>query len=163
MHSSESESDRLSPQTVTRRQALTTLGSLGLLGVLLSAIRGTLRFLTPPVSRARSPIVVAGPPEAFPKGKLTPLPREPVLIGRDDGGLFAISAICTHLGCTVLEGDEGLACPCHGSRFSADGANLSGPAPRPLPHLALTLNDEGLIEVDLSQAVADHFRLRPLP
>ncbi|GAB4549099.1 MAG: hypothetical protein Kow0063_44000 [Anaerolineae bacterium] len=159
MHSSESESDRLSLQTVTRRQTLIALGSLGLLGGLLSAIRGTLRFLTPPVSRARSPIVVVGPPETFPNGKLTPLPKEPVLIGRDEGGLFAISAICTHLGCTVMEGDEGLACPCHGSRFSADGANLSGPALRPLPHLALTLNDDGLVKVDLSQVVAPHSRL----
>ncbi len=148
------------PQAVSRRRLLTALGSLGLLGVLLSAVRGTVRFLTPPVSRARSPIVVAGPPDAFPDGGLTPLPQKPVLIGRDEGGLFALSAICTHLGCTVTPGSEGLTCPCHGSRFSTDGANLSGPAPRPLPHLALTFNDDGLVEVDLSQAVAPHSRLK---
>lgn len=145
-------------KNLTRRQVLIGLGNLSLLGVLLSTIRGTARFLTPPISRISSAVIVAGPPEIFPES-LTPLQDGPAFIGRDAGGLFALSAVCTHLGCTVaLSGDE-LACPCHASRYSTDGANLSGPASRPLSYLQLELNDAGLVEVHLAKTVSPNFRL----
>jgi glycine/D-amino acid oxidase-like deaminating enzyme/nitrite reductase/ring-hydroxylating ferredoxin subunit len=54
---------------------------------------------------------------------------------RDDaGGLHAVSARCTHLGCIVHFNDAETAweCPCHGSRFAVDGSVLQGPANRPL-------------------------------
>ena len=50
---------------------------------------------------------------------------------RDDGGgLHAMSAACTHLGCAVSwnPAERSWDCPCHGSRFSAEGAVLHGPA-----------------------------------
>ncbi|MEW5958090.1 MAG: Rieske (2Fe-2S) protein [Chloroflexota bacterium] len=145
-------------KNMTRRQVLIGLGNLSLLGVLLTAVRGSLQFLTPPVSRTTAPVIIAGPPPAFAAG-LTSLPGSPAFIGRDQAGLFALSAVCTHLGCTVARQGDELACPCHASRFSLDGSNLSGPAPRPLPHLQLTLNAAGLLEVDLSQPAAPDFRL----
>ena len=56
------------------------------------------------------------------------------------GDFHAVSAICTHLGCTVEfnADDSTWDCPCHGSRFAADGAVIQGPAaanlePRPAP------------------------------
>ena len=53
----------------------------------------------------------------------------------DDGELIAMSAKCTHMGCTVgwNEGAATFDCPCHGSRFSPTGEVLNGPAARPLP------------------------------
>jgi cytochrome b6-f complex iron-sulfur subunit len=42
-------------------------------------------------------------------------------------------------------------CPCHGSGFTKDGTNFEGPAPRPLEHLKITLDPEGMIEIDKSK------------
>ena len=58
--------------------------------------------------------------------------NELLLTQASAGTIVALSAICTHQGCTV-KGDGGkLACPCHGSVFDLSGANVSGPAPKPL-------------------------------
>jgi cytochrome b6-f complex iron-sulfur subunit len=146
--------------SLSRRDLLMALGSLGLLTALASLTRETIRFLTPPISQSRPSTVIAGPPANFPAGELTPLPDGPVFMGRDEEGLFALSAVCTHLGCTVARSGEGLACPCHSSQFAIDGANLAGPASRPLPHLALILNEDGLVEVNLDQTVEPTFRLK---
>jgi nitrite reductase/ring-hydroxylating ferredoxin subunit len=52
-----------------------------------------------------------------------------------EGNLRAVSARCTHLGCLVgwNRADRTWECPCHGSRFAADGSLLQGPATQPLP------------------------------
>jgi len=51
--------------------------------------------------------------------------------------LHAVSAICTHLGCTVEFNADDLTwdCTCHGSRFAADGAVIQGPAEKNLEAL----------------------------
>ncbi len=53
----------------------------------------------------------------------------------DDGRLNALSARCTHLGCIVgwSPADRAWECPCHGSRFAADGTVVQGPATADLP------------------------------
>ena len=53
-----------------------------------------------------------------------------------DGSLRAFAARCTHLGCRldrIVDGE--IVCPCHGSRFLADGRVAAGPAVRPLTAL----------------------------
>jgi glycine/D-amino acid oxidase-like deaminating enzyme/nitrite reductase/ring-hydroxylating ferredoxin subunit len=52
-----------------------------------------------------------------------------------DGSPHAISASCTHKGCTVTwnNADRTWDCPCHGSIFSAHGSVIHGPAVEPLP------------------------------
>jgi nitrite reductase/ring-hydroxylating ferredoxin subunit len=56
------------------------------------------------------------------------------VLRKADGTLAAVSAVCTHMGCIVgwnpIDGTWD--CPCHGSRFDADGRVLSGPASAPL-------------------------------
>jgi len=59
---------------------------------------------------------------------------------RDDGSLMLHSAVCTHKGCTVAWNDAERTwdCPCHGSRFTAEGKVISGPAQSPLEEVSLS-------------------------
>ena len=75
-------------------------------------------------------------------------------------GFFAISSICTHLGCNVKRTKVGFACPCHGSRFDKNGRVVHGPAPKPLPWFLLSLSPRGQLIVDLDRRVTPDFRLR---
>lgn len=54
-----------------------------------------------------------------------------------DGEVHAVSITCTHMGCTLRwnSAETSWDCPCHGSRFSHEGAVLDGPAVRPLERL----------------------------
>ncbi|PIP92989.1 MAG: Rieske (2Fe-2S) protein [Bdellovibrio sp. CG12_big_fil_rev_8_21_14_0_65_39_13] len=67
-----------------------------------------------------------------------------------EGRLFALSNICTHLGCipTWLPAEIKFKCPCHGSGYYMNGVNFEGPAPRPLERYKITLTAEGKIKVD---------------
>jgi Rieske Fe-S protein len=72
----------------------------------------------------------------LPKGQGRLLADRRIAIYRDEAGiLHALSSVCTHRGCDVeWNGEEKVwDCPCHGSRFAADGAVLRGPAAQPLP------------------------------
>ncbi|MCZ2805721.1 Rieske (2Fe-2S) protein [Modestobacter sp. VKM Ac-2983] len=67
--------------------------------------------------------------------------NELLLTQASAGTIVALSAICTHQGCTV-KGDGGeLLCPCHGSVFDLSGANVSGPARKPLSEVDVHVVD----------------------
>jgi len=53
---------------------------------------------------------------------------------QDEHTLTAISAVCTHAGCTIALDDatKSWLCPCHGSRYDLQGKVIDGPAERPL-------------------------------
>ncbi len=78
-------------------------------------------------------------------------------VGRDARGFYALVAICTHLGCTPRLAADQFVCPCHGSRFAADGQVISGPASRPLER-AFVGSTNGRLFVDRSRIVDRNFR-----
>ena len=71
---------------------------------------------------------------------------------RDSEGIYVLSTVCTHLGCTPnwLRTEGKFKCPCHGSGFRKSGINFEGPAPRPLERYRIVLAENGQIIVDKS-------------
>lgn len=142
-------------QNISRRAFFTRLG-LGSLGL---ATAGTLSFayqyMSPNVLYEPSPIVNAGNPASYPLDSVTLDPVAAIYVIRVQEGLFALTAICTHLGCmTAWKPELGIiACPCHGSRFNREGQKMAGPAPKPLPWLRTWVSDDGDIMVDRSTVI----------
>lgn len=63
------------------------------------------------------------------------------------GEFVGFSSICTHAGCPVADVTNGtINCTCHGSKYAiADGAVVSGPAPSPLPPVAVTVDGDSVV------------------
>ncbi|MDZ4270144.1 MAG: Rieske (2Fe-2S) protein [Mycobacterium sp.] len=62
------------------------------------------------------------------------------------GDFKAFSAVCTHNGCLINEVADGtINCPCHGSKFSLDGAVVNGPATKPLPAKPITVQGDSIL------------------
>ena len=85
-----------------------------------------------------------------------------LILGRDAGGLYAMTAVCTHQGCAVNvvgnSGQQTLLCPCHASTFNNSGAVTRGPAQRPLQHYQVDIAADGTITIQGSQPVASSAR-----
>jgi cytochrome b6-f complex iron-sulfur subunit len=164
------------PDHPGRRSVLVRLGTAA--GAAALAAQGgiVLRSFVANVSYDTPPRVKVGLPAAFPDG-LTFVADKRLFVSRSGKRFRVMSAICTHLGCTVhaeaslradpLDPDTRRAtqvfqfsCPCHGSRYHADGSNISGPAPRPLPAYRLALApDDGQLVADLEHEVAPDVEL----
>jgi len=163
-------------ETKDRREFLMKAGiGAGIAGLATQAA-ASLRSLVPNVSYDSPTTVKLGLPADFPDG-LKFLPDERLFVFREGNVFHAISAVCTHLGCTVraealgapetmqVEGSplritHRFHCPCHGSRYTGDGNTVSGPAPRALSWYHLTVSpDDGQLVVDLAQEVTRDFRL----
>ncbi len=67
--------------------------------------------------------------------------------------LRALSAKCTHEGCTVqyVPGESVLWCACHNGRFDLDGKVVSGPPPRPLASYTAQRQPDGSVIVQLGR------------
>jgi cytochrome b6-f complex iron-sulfur subunit len=60
--------------------------------------------------------------------------RPALLLLTSEGEYHCVSAVCTHLGCTVQYRSDLVEvwCACHNGTYGLDGRNISGPPPRPL-------------------------------
>ncbi len=71
-----------------------------------------------------------------------------MLIHHLDGQWISMTAVCTHLGCTVQYEPQAdrIHCACHGGVYNAyTGANISGPPPRPLKLFKVAVNETGVV------------------
>jgi len=145
-----------SPEAMSRRQFFVKVGVGSVAVAALGTAGFAYQYLSPNVLYEPSPIVDAGKPDRYAPESVTLDPQTAIYVVRTGEGFFALSAICTHLGClTAYKPDLGIiACPCHGSKFNKDGVKIEGPAPRPLPWLHMWLSDEGNLLVDRSSAIA---------
>jgi cytochrome b6-f complex iron-sulfur subunit len=159
-----------------RRDFLVRLGIGGGVAALGAQAVASLRSLVPNVSYDAPTTVKLGMPFDFPDG-MKFLPDERLFVFREGKTFHAVSAVCTHLGCTVraealpqvetktVEGKplrmtHRFLCPCHGSKYAGDGTNVAGPAPKPLAWYHLSVSPEdGQLVVDLARAVDRDFRL----
>lgn len=122
------------------------------------------RSVVPNVSYDAPTTVKLGLPDSFPDG-LKYLPDERVFVFREGNTFHAISAACTHLGCTVraeaeLTAERAFVCPCHGSAYAKDGSPIAGPAPSSLAWFNLAVApDDGQLVVDLARPVEAGSRL----
>ncbi len=138
----------------TRRDFLGLAAVWTAIGTCVAAVIGALRLPMPAVFPESNSRVKLGPPDQFKPGSATHRPELSAWVFRDEQGLFAISAVCTHLGCIAArEADGGFNCPCHGSTFTPEGKVLGGPAPKGLDWLAMSLSPDGQLVVDKVQTV----------
>jgi cytochrome b6-f complex iron-sulfur subunit len=136
-------------EELARRKILTLLGTGALTVAGLGTAFTALRFLEPNVVYEEDARVSVGRPEEIPPGTVLVLPKQKLYVIRSTAGFFALSSVCTHLGCMTryVREEAALACPCHGSRFSLEGKVTAGPAPRPLRRLQMTV-ERGVLVVD---------------
>src|SRR5882724_5743095 len=125
---------------------------------MLAAATATTRFMFPNVLFEPPPTFKAGFPNEIQVGQVDERfkLRFGVWLVKDNDvvtgalGIYALSTVCTHLGCTPnwLAGEQKFKCPCHGSGYYKNGINFEGPTPRPLERYAISLADDGQILVD---------------
>jgi cytochrome b6-f complex iron-sulfur subunit len=169
-------SDRQTPAPGDRRDFLLKLGAGAGVAAITAQAAASLRSLVPNVSYDSPTTVKLGTPADFPDG-IKFLPDERLFVFRTGNTFHAVSAVCTHLGCTVraealsnvqtetIGGTEmrlthRFLCPCHGSEYKGDGSNVSGPAPKPLAWYRLSVApDDGQLVVDLADEVDTDFKL----
>jgi Rieske Fe-S protein len=152
-HSPENDNndDNNCPRLVNRRTVLKggAAGSLAL--VILPA--GCSQAVSPPTGP-----VPGGNVSSVPADSLRVVSGENVAVGRDGGGLYAMSAACTHAGCLLQTVGStparGLSCPCHASLFDGNGAVTRGPATVPLQHYRVDVAADGAITIQGGQPVS---------
>lgn len=133
---------------VTRRRLLDVLLGVSFVSWFASVCYPTIRYLMPAKqAEAEQKSVKVGMKEDFKPntGKLFRMGTKPgILICTPSGEFRAFIAICTHLACTVqFKEDEGVIwCACHNGRYNLQGINISGPPPRPLDPLVVSLKGD---------------------
>ena len=70
-----------------------------------------------------------------------------VVLTQPSAGVFkGFSTVCPHAGCSVSKIADGtIDCPCHGSKFNLDGSVANGPATRPLPAEAISVQGDSIV------------------
>lgn len=149
----------LNEDEAARRRFLFALGGGALAVAGVGTLITSVRFMEPNLLFEPATRVTLGRPEDIPVGEVVVMPRQKLFVVHAAEGFYAMSAVCTHLGCMVRnqpekETDQAFFCPCHGSRFDLRGNVVGGPAPIPLRRLELTV-ESGKLVVNLEKEVPE--------
>ena len=149
--------------SLNRRKFVVAAGNGAIAIAALGSIGVTLDFLSPKVLLELPKRFVIGMLATMQPNSVTFDAEHRLIVFRDKQGYFyALSAVCTHLGCIVEWKETGIpghpegviACPCHGSIFNKTGDVIRGPAPRSLDRFKLYLEDNKVI-VDMEETVGE--------
>jgi cytochrome b6-f complex iron-sulfur subunit len=140
---------------VSRRNLLVSIGVGACAAATAGAALVTVDFMDPKVLFEPPTRFKAGLPIDYPEGTVRFDREHRAYVIGTQGGVFALSAVCTHLGCiTRFHADErAIACPCHGSRYDLEGNVTQGPAPRSLPWIEVSTDASGTLVVDTAVVV----------
>jgi len=133
-----------------RRWVNLLLGS-GVLASIATFLYPALRYIIPPpVPESTSQSVVAAKINELKRnsGKIFQFGSKPALLIRTADDQFkAMSAICTHLSCTVQYREDlhQVWCACHNGLYDLSGRNVSGPPPRPLEEFEVHVQGEDIV------------------
>ncbi len=150
-HSSADSSAEKQTRLSKRRRFVEFLLGGGLATSLISFVYPVLRYLIPPATPdLSSDSVVAGRLGELKRnsGKIFRFGIHPaLLIVTEDGEYRAMSAVCTHLNCTVQYRPElrEVWCACHNGIYDLNGRNISGPPPRPLEVFDVHVRGEEIV------------------
>ncbi len=139
---------------MSRRNFFSRAGWVAFFSFVASMLIGSIRYMFPRVLFEPSPVFKAGRPGGYPVGAVSTkwVKEKRVWVVRNEKGIYALFAQCTHLGCTPrwLDAENKFKCPCHGSGFTREGINFEGPAPRPLERVRVALAEDGQLLIDKS-------------
>lgn len=151
------------PPKITRRDFFNYIGAGATGIVVLGSLGVTLNYLSPNVLLEIPKEFKIGPIESIQPDSVTYNPDHSLYIFREkQGSFYALSAVCTHLGCRTKWNPAGIkghpegviACPCHGSVFDNKGNVLHGPAPRHLDRYQVKVEDDKLV-IDTGVTVSE--------
>ncbi|HLD69347.1 MAG TPA: Rieske 2Fe-2S domain-containing protein [Candidatus Omnitrophota bacterium] len=140
-------------KSMSRRDFFTTTVYWAITVAMSSVLFGLLRFPKPALFPDIPRIFKIGKPEDYPPGSEKIFEEKKVIVRRDTEGLYAISLICTHLGCIVSKHADRFECPCHGSKFDERGKVTAGPAPKALEWFKVSQLPDGKLVVDTMRKV----------
>jgi cytochrome b6-f complex iron-sulfur subunit len=154
-------SDPENEKNPSRRHFMFAVGTISVTAGIMGFLATTFRYLFPNVLYEPPTRFPIGRPDEFPPGTPTFMPEQRLFIFNSQTGYYAISSVCTHLGCNVnYVAGQGFACPCHGSRFDKNGLVVKGPAPRPLSWFGLSMSPRGELVVDERRTVKPDYRFK---
>ncbi|HYL84970.1 MAG TPA: Rieske 2Fe-2S domain-containing protein [Candidatus Angelobacter sp.] len=134
-----------------RRRLVEMLLGGGVFASVVSAVYPVLRYLIPPLvaDLGGDEVVAAKVGDLKPNGsKIVRFGTRPALLLMTvDGEYRAMSAVCTHLSCTVQYRNDlhQVWCACHNGLYDLNGRNISGPPPRPLESYKVNVRGEEIV------------------
>jgi cytochrome b6-f complex iron-sulfur subunit len=150
-------------ESINRRKFFIAAGNAAIGIATLGSFGVTLDYLSPKVLLELPRRFIIGMLATMQPNSVTFDAEHRLIVFRDKQGYFyALSAVCTHLGCIVEWKATGIpghpegviACPCHGSIFNKTGDVIRGPAPRSLDRFKMYLEDDKVI-VDMTETVGE--------